>query len=206
MKLFCVALCHVARAVFITAVPCVPLTVSVQAADTAGQHAIRGAGLINCSLFVKARAERNDAYLVTAAWVDGYISGINQHASQTYDLLSFESTELLMAIVNNHCVNNPSDPVFGVIANLFERLWGERLTSKSDKQTVTAPGREARHYDQLIERMQQKLAVMNFYDGDVNATFSNETSEALKRFQDSIGFKPTGFPDQMTLWRLMRSE
>lgn len=178
----------------------------VQSADTEGQYAVRGAGLINCALFVEARSARDDAYLVTAGWVDGYITGINQHAPDTYDVLSYESTELLMALLDQHCQEHPNDPVFGVLNRLFAELREGRLTAKSEKVPVAVGEREGRHYVALIERVQQKLRDGGFFEGPVNGDFSPQTVEAIKRFQESVDFTATGFPDQKTLWRLLRSE
>ena len=182
------------------------LASNARSEDNRGQYAVRGAGLISCALYVQERAARDDVYLITAAWVDGYITGINQYASDTYDLLSFESTELLMAILDKHCQKNPADPVFGVLRSLFKKLWHDRLTGKSDKITIAVGKREARHYVQLINRVQEKLRAGGFYKGPIDGAFSPRTMEAVKRFQKSIEFEATGFPDQMTLWRLMRSE
>ncbi|MBD1400736.1 peptidoglycan-binding protein [Pelovirga terrestris] len=175
-------------------------------ADGEGQFAVRGAGLISCALYTQERAARSEVYLVAAAWVDGYITGINQHASQTYDLMSFESTELLMAILDNHCQKNPSDPIFGVLVNLFKKLWPDRLIDKSDKTTIAIGEREARHYVESIGRVQNRLQAAGFYKDPRNNEYSPQTLEAMKKFQTSIGFEPTGFPDQLTLWRLMRNE
>jgi len=162
-------------------------------ADGEGQFAVRGAGLISCALYTQERAARSEVYLVAAAWVDGYITGINQHASQTYDLMSFENTELLMAILDNHCQTNPSDPVFGVLVNLFKKLWPDRLIDKSDKTTIAIGEREARHYVESIGRVQNRLQAAGFYKGPRNNEYSPQTMEAMKKFQTSIGFEPTGF-------------
>lgn len=178
----------------------------VQPADKQGQYAIRGAGLITCALYTQERAARGDVYLMTAAWADGYITGINQHAPQTYDLLSFEGTELLMAILDEHCKTNPTDPVFAVLASLFKKLWPDRVTGKSDKTAIVIAEREAKHYVELIKRVQKRLQAKRLYSGEISGKYSPQTIEAMKRFQKSIGFATTGFPDQLTLWRLMRSQ
>jgi hypothetical protein len=182
------------------------LAAAVHAEDSAGNHAVRGAGLINCELFVEARAAQSEAYLVVAAWVDGYITGINQHAPETYDVLSFESTELLMAVVDQHCKQNPADPVFGVLDSLFSELWPDRLIEGSDKIELAVGEREGRHYAELIARLQQSLKERGFYTGDASGEFTPATIEAISRYQESVGFEATGFPDQTTLWRLMRSD
>lgn len=174
-------------------------------ADEEGQYAIRGAGLISCALYTRERATQGDVYLVAAAWVDGYITGINQYSPQTYDLMSFESTELLMAVLDDHCKANPADPVFGALTNLFKKLWPDRLTGRSDKATIAIGEKEARHYVELIERVQKRLQAEGFYTGTISGEYSAKTLEAVKQFQESIGFDSTGFPDQLTLWRLLRN-
>ncbi len=177
-----------------------------RSADSKGQYAVRGAGLISCALLVEARKAKSDAYLVTAAWVDGYVTGINQYAPDTYDELSFESTELIMAILDEHCKKHPADPVFGVINSLFKQVRDDRLKAKSEKVNVTAGPRSARHYVEVIRRVQAKLHGRGFYNGPVNGEFTPQTVAAIKKFQKSIDFEPTGFPDQTTLWRLLRTE
>lgn len=182
------------------------LAAKAYTADGEGQFAVRGAGLLSCAIYTQERAARSEVYLVAAAWVDGYITGINQHAPQTYDLMSFESTELLMAILDNHCKTNPSDPIFGVLVNLFKKLWPDRIIDKSNKTTIAVGEREARHYVETISRVQNRLQTAGFYAGTLNGKYTPQTMEAMRKFQTSIGFDPTGFPDQLTLWRLMRSE
>lgn len=174
-------------------------------ADDKGQHAVRGAGLINCALYTQEREAKGDVYLVTAAWIDGYVTGINQHAPETYDLLSFEGTELLTAIIAQHCRDNPTDPVFGVLTKLFEQLEPDRLTEKSDKVVISLAGKEVSHYVELIMRLQRKLKSRGLYDGEIHGDYSPETADAVRRFQESIDFEATGFPDQLTLWTLMRA-
>ena len=135
--------------------------------DDKGQYAVRGAGLISCGLYVRERGAKDDVYLITAAWVDGYITGINHYAPQTYDLLSFESTELLMSILDKHCKSHPTDPVFGVLTSLFKKLWQDRLTDKSDKTVISVEGRETQHYMELVKRLQIKLRAGGFYEGAI---------------------------------------
>jgi AcrR family transcriptional regulator len=189
---------------FLLACGCLSVA-AVHAEDSTGNHAVRGAGLIDCERFVEARAAQSDAYLVVAAWVDGYITGINQHAPDTYDVLSFESTELLMALLDQHCKQNPADPIFGVLDRLFSQLWPDRLIEGSDKIELAVGEREGRHYAAFIARLQQRLKDEGFYAGDASGEFTPATIEGISRYQKSVGLEATGFPDQTTLWRLIRS-
>lgn len=178
---------------------------AASAADGNGQFAIRGAGLISCAMYAREHDARGDIYKIVSSWVDGYITGINQFSPDAYDWLPFETTELLLEIVDRHCKTHPSDPVFGVLENLFGKLKDERLREKSEKITISVGKYKADHYVELIRRVQRALKKDGFYGGDVNGEFTPETSSAVGAFQKSIGFEPTGFPDQATLWRLLRS-
>lgn len=182
------------------------LSQAASASDPKGQFAIRGAGLITCAMYAREHDARGDIYKVVSSWVDGYLTGINQFAPETYDWLPFETTELLLEIIDRHCKTHPADPVFGVLENLLGKLKDERLQGKSDKITISVGKYKAEHYVELIRRVQSKLKKDGFYHGDINGQYTQQTSSAVGAFQKSIEFEPTGFPDQATLWRLLRSE
>jgi len=174
------------------------------AADDKGQFGVRGAGLISCELYVQERKAQADVYLITAAWVDGYITGANQHMSDTYDIMSFETTELLTAVLNEHCKKHPADPVFGVIRNLFEQLQQDRIQDYSEKTDVVIGERRVLLYVEVLKRVQDKLASAGFYEGTIDGNYGESTIDAMKAYQRSVELNPTGFPDQTTLWRLLR--
>lgn len=178
----------------------------VVAADAHGQFAVRGAGLMTCEIYSHERAAQSPAYLVAAAWVDGYITATNQHMADTYDVMPFESTELLAAVIGRHCEQHPEDRVFPVIDNLIEKLYQDRLQAHSEKIEIAVEQRHLSMYVELVKRMQSRLAAADLYQGAVTGHFDAPTRKALMAYQQSIGFEPTGFPDQATLWRLMRSE
>ena len=76
---------------------------TAQSYDTKDLCTVLGAALASCALFVKERADKGEVYLMTAAWVDRFITGANQYSSDTYGLMSLEITELLLSVVNAHC-------------------------------------------------------------------------------------------------------
>jgi murein L,D-transpeptidase YcbB/YkuD len=141
-----------------------------------------------------------------AGWMDGYITGSNQHADDTYDVTSFESTEMLAAVVSENCKKNPDTPVFAILRTLIEQASEERLRTLSEKITVTMSDRSVLLYEEVLKRVQQRLIADGHYQGTVNGEFDSATREALKRFQQSNNLKATGFPDQVTLWRLLKSD
>ena len=180
------------------------LSQGLAAADDKGQFGVRGAGLISCALYVQERQARAEVYLMTAAWVDGYITATNQYSADTYDIVSFETTELLAAILGEHCRKHPADRIFPVLKGLLAKLHQDRLQQHSNKAEVVVGDRKVSLYVDVLKRVQSRLATAGFYNGKIDADYGQASIDAMKGFQRSIDFKATGFPDQMTLWRLFR--
>lgn len=176
------------------------------AADADGHYAVRGAGLVTCELYQRERQARSPAYLVTAAWVDGYITATNQRMADTYDVAPFESTELLAEVIAVHCADHPRNRLFPVVHSLLQKLYQDRLRQRSEKQAVTAGERRVDLYTHTVQRVQQALAREGLYHGAANGRFDAHTREAIQSFQRTVDFEPTGFPDQATLWRLLRQD
>lgn len=172
-------------------------------ADDKGQFGVRGAGLVKCSVFESERAARSQIYQLVGAWMDGYVTGSNQHADDTYDIVSFESTELLAAIVSENCKKNPDVPVFAVLRAVIAQTSKSRLRAPSQKVEVAVGERKVLLYQEVLRRVQQRLAAAGFYRGPIDGNFDAGTQEALQAYQSSAKLQPTGFPDQLTLWRLL---
>lgn len=179
---------------------------TARGATPEGQYAVRGAALVPCSVFVRERADGSALYQTLAAWVDGYISGINQQAPGVFDVASFETTELIAALLNEHCSGNPDDPLYSVVVLLVNRMAQNALDTASHKVEVRIGERETLLYLETIRRMQQQLESLDLYEGDVDGQFGPALREAIAAYQRSIDFNPTGFPDQLTLWRLFGQE
>jgi hypothetical protein len=70
------------------------------AADKDGRFAIRGPGLMTCGEYVQAREARSPLYHQFGGWLDGYLTGVNQYRAATYDITTFETTELLALVID----------------------------------------------------------------------------------------------------------
>ena len=175
-------------------------------ADVDGGFTIRGAGLLSCAVYTEEREKRSSAYYMIGGWLDGYITAINQYAPDTYDVASFESTELFTAIMDSHCQDNPEDRLFSVVNTLVTRITDDRLRTGSPFVNAQVGDRTTQLYQTVVRRMQAKLLSLGFYEGESTGQVDSATQAAVARFQESIDFNPTGFPDQMTLWRLLRRD
>lgn len=181
------------------------LAASATAAAPDGRHAIRGAGLLNCSNFVEERERESPAYLMIGGWIDGYITGINQYRADTYDITSYESTELIARIIENHCKKNPDDRLFTVLNSLFTRNAEDRIRESMAPVTVTVGDRTTHLYRPTIRRIQNELRQRRLYSEDADGMYDAGVTEAMAEFQKELDFEPTGFPDQATLWFLLNS-
>lgn len=171
-------------------------------ADAKGQYGVRGAALASCAIYEKERAARSEIYRMIASWMDGYVTGINQSAADTYDIASFESAELLAALVSEHCKESPETTVFAIVNVLTGQFATNRLHAASEKIVVSVGDNNVLLYEEVLRRIQEKLAEAGLYDGEIDGTYDAHTQQAMQSYQESIEFRPTGFPDQLTLWRL----
>lgn len=174
------------------------------AADVAGKHSIRGAGLIDCATFLEEQKKKSRTYLMMGGWVDGYITGINQHATGTYDATSFESTELFLEIVRIHCEKNSADRLFPIMNSIIAQRWQNRITIESPLVGIRLGEQGVQIYRETIIRIQRQLAAKGHYEGDPSGSFDAATITAIAAYQETIeGYEATGFPDQATLLALM---
>lgn len=60
-------------------------------------------------------------------------------------------------------------------------------------------------YVATVRSIQRALAERKLYRGEIDGIYTDATRAAVIAFQTDIKFAPTGFPDQATLWRLLRS-
>ena len=176
------------------------------AADKDGLFSIRGAGLLTCQTFVQEREAASDAYVMIGGWLDGNITAVNELSLETFDVVPYVSTELLTILIDRHCRDNPADLLFAVANTLLGRLFDDRLKSSSPHVDVRVDLHQTRLYTDTVARIQSSLAAKGLLDGEATGQWSVATTNALAEYQKSIGMNSTtGFPDQATLWSLLRS-
>ena len=91
---------------------------------------------------------------------------------------------------------------FVIIDSLTSLFAQNKLDGPSKKIEIKRGERAVHLYERVIRRIQQKLTDDGFYSGTLNSKYDSATEDAMKAYQDSIGFNPTGFPDQLSLWRM----
>ncbi|MBN4079530.1 peptidoglycan-binding protein [Beggiatoa alba] len=173
------------------------------AADVTGSFSIKGAGLLNCKTFVKEREERSNVYYMIGGWLDGFISAHNKYVEGTYDITTFETSELLAKVIDNHCRANPKDRLYPVVNSIIAKFVPHRIQTSSPKIDIHAGKRKTRLYQETLRRVQAELKERGYFNGKIDGVYNNSMIDAIKAFQASLKFEQTGFPDQTTLWRLL---
>ncbi|WP_282606338.1 peptidoglycan-binding protein [Pelagibius sp. Alg239-R121] len=179
-------------------------TTAALAADSNNKFAMKGAGFLPCQIYVKAREDKNNVYYMIGGWLEGYISAHNRLSEDTFDVMSFESLELLLSVIEVHCRSNPEDVLYGVVDSMLTEFGPDRLEASSPKVQIVEGERKTALYRETIRRMQVKLTELGLFKDEADGRFNDATRSALIAFQSDLNFETTGFPDQTTLWRLLR--
>ncbi len=181
------------------------ISLEARAADTGGQFAVEGIGGSTCEGFVAAKSESSDAYWMFRGWLDGYMTGINQYSPETYDITPWQSQNLLSALFEKFCARNPGANFFAVANKMIVELRDDRLRESSAPVVAKVGERSIGVYRYTLRRVQALLKEGGHYEGEVDGLFGPNTQRALESYQKQNGLTVTGLPDQVTLFKLLRS-
>lgn len=192
-------------ALALLAVPLIAgLSGASRAADGEGNFAVDGIGTWTCQKFAEERAAQSNYYFMFGGWVDGYLTAINAYSPETYDLTPWETTDLLMALIERNCKERPDQQFIGMVIALAQKLKDTRLASPSPVIDATANGQSVKLYQDTMMKVQQALAAAGFYSGTVDGQFGPMSQQAIEAFQSARKLQVTGLPDQITLLALLR--
>ncbi len=175
----------------------------VHAADGSGRFAVKGAGVASCGNFVDLRAEKSKTIFVFVGWLQGYLSAFNQFTGDTYDVVSWERTEILLRAIERYCEKNRDRKFYAAVAGLANSLMPDRLKTASKRVKATSGKESVTVYREVLRRMQIALADRGFYFGKADGLFGPNTRVGIEAFQRAEKIKVTGIPDQLTLLRLL---
>ncbi len=195
------ALPSILAATLVSAATLVPI--QARAADSGGQFAVEGIGASTCESFVAAKSAPSDAYWMFLGWLDGYMTGINQYAPETYDITPWQSQNLLAALFEKFCAKNPGANFFAVANKMVVELRDDRLRESSAPVVAKVGARTIGVYRETLRRVQVLLEEGGHYRGEVDGLFGPNTRRALESYQKQAGLTVTGLPDQATLFKLL---
>lgn len=173
------------------------------AADNQGKFSVKGIGVLSCEAFVKAKDNKESAYLHFGGWIEGYLSASNKHLDKTYDIAPWQTTETISTIAYTACKRNPEANFARTVDEIAGRLSQTSLDTPSKVINITHGKYSVSIPAAIYENAKNRLKSLNMLEGEGNR---DETKEALIQYQIKKGLPVTGLPDQYTLWNLLESE
>lgn len=178
------------------------LFVSVQAysADEEGKFAGKGAGRKSCSDFSASIEQKNSDRQLYAGWLEGYFTSYNQFQTNNYDISPWQTTELLMVLLQRHCHLNPQVKYLEAVNSLIQAFFPIRLTSENRIVQIKVGESSAYYYEEILIRAKKRLKLLGYYEGDVESSAYTENDiAAFIAYQKKHKLSVTGMPDQKTL-------
>lgn len=179
---------------------------AADAADRSNKFAMKGAGLVTCENYLKARAEKLPSYPNFAGWTMGYITAINQRGFETFDVAPWQSIEILMTLLEAFCKRNLEQRFGLAVMALTNSLLKGRTSENSPVVTTGEADQKVSLYQAVLRKIQLALAERGHYQGATDGAWSDATRTAIEAFQNAENISATGLPDQRTLYQLFIDE
>ncbi len=174
------------------------------AADAEGRFAVRGAGMMECRVFVEEKRQNTPKLNLYLGWIDGYVSAANQFSPDTFDRVPWGNTVYLATLVESYCKKHPGDRFYVAVGRLLENLAKQRLRTSSELVVAEHDGHRTHLYRSVLKAVQARLKEAGHYQGEPDGTYGPATRDALLAFQKEVGARQTGLPDQLTLYLIDR--
>lgn len=173
------------------------------AADSTGNFAVKGAGAAPCSLYLDAVAKKDQRFFMFAGWMEGMLTGINVYQTDTFDMVPWQSTDLLALAAAEACKRDPKASFHTAVVSVSRSLYNGRLRGRSDRIVLGKPPQQVALYAAVIAQAQTRLVALKLLKEKPTGKMSAATATALKAFQKANKLPETGLPDQITLYRLL---
>ena len=147
---------------------------------------MEGAGAQSCETFLKAKANGGNDLAIFAGWVDGYLTGANQHAPQTYDFTPWQTVGLLIAALANHCEKEPKRPFIVAVNNMLAALRPSACRNARDREDRGGRPQRTVLQDRDGGRAEAPRSE-KLYRGTIDGSFGPTTEDAFKAFQKREG-------------------
>lgn len=175
------------------------------ALDKQGKFAIKGVGNVSCKSF-NALIENENSYekFMFVGWMNGYITAHNQHLSDNFDVVSWETSETLAGYLVAHCHKNPQLSYFQAVTQLVNELYKDRIKEFVPDKNSLQKNSVEQVYIVVVQRVQQKLTQLGYYSGKIDGLFSPECVAAITKFKQKNNLVSDKLLDQKTLFVLLK--
>ena len=179
---------------------------TLQALGQNGRYAIKGAGSQSCESYTHARQADSPQVYMYIGWFQGWLSNENRHATETFDLASWQHTATLMAALDQYCRRNPKSLFVSASEVLIKAMRPSRLQKDSRLIAAKTEGRSLAVYSEVLRRLQLRLRDQGLLKTRISGRFDEATSEAITSYQLQEAIPINGLPDQIVLQMLVHDE
>ena len=173
------------------------------ASDGEGRFALKGIGAITCKRMVDIVSAKDERTLLLVGWLEGFVTSENQRVTGLFDATPWQPTELLAMLLTTHCQNRPDQPVYQAVQLMLETMRATSLKTQSPVELIDiGDGQKMEIYREIMRLAQQRLIELEYLSGGADGKYGPNTAAGIRKFQESIGREPNGFPDSDTLLNL----
>lgn len=172
------------------------------AADADGAYAIKGIGRKTCAETAADLAKGAGAKTVYGAWLEGYVTGINRSSEGLYDLMPWQTPELMLSVVVQACVPTPEDKLIVALDRVLRGMSPLRMTERAPIVALRKGDSYVNIYETVLNRAIARLDALGHSPGPADPRVDARVVRAIGDFQAARGLPETGIPDQATLFNL----
>lgn len=180
------------------------VTTTAHAADRDGNFAVKGIGLASCADFLESVRTEDERLPMFYGWVSGFLTAMNLHGTDTYDLIDWQSDAYIAESLSRWCQDNREERFFSGVYQMARSLEAFKVTARSPVVVMDGPDGRIRLYRATLDRVRDRLAAMDLLAQGEEDPDALKT--ALRAYQGRENLPQTGVPDTATLFRLFSSE
>jgi len=170
------------------------------AADENGSFAVDGVGSQTCRAYIDAIDSKDQRLLAAyASWMQGFVTGYNVLAEETFDITPWQSPELLILKMQSFCNANPETPFVRGVGGLIASLQANRISELSEKVDIRQDGQTLSLYREVLDAVRNTLGELGYDVPETSDSYDARFVAAVEAFQKDKNMPITGLPDQATL-------
>lgn len=174
------------------------------AIDKNGKFAVKGVGNTSCETFREAIENNESQKYLFAGWLNGYITGQNQHWPETFDVSSWETVETLSNYIYHYCGKNQKLSYFQASTQMLNELFDNRVKEFVGAEEVNVNGATVNVYKQVVVEVQKSLLELGLFKGPTDGKLSEDLYQAIMIFNKNNDIDSKSYFDQRTLHTLLR--
>lgn len=179
------------------------MSFSALAADSEGAFNTKGAAKRSCEDFTSTYAEQGAETYLYGGWLEGYITAFNALQQKTFDITPWQTTELMLLMLNKHCTDNPDQKFLDATNIMLQAFLPTRLVTRSDIIEMTINDSTIYIYQSVLDMTTEALKASGYNVDMAESEFNTSYVKAITQYQQAKGIAVTGFPDQQTLVNLL---